>query len=135
VTERALVLILAGLIGVALLGLYRWYRVRPTHGPERLDVDALGLELMSGCCAFIVFTTPACSPCKAALGVVQRAAEKGSAPTEVATVDAIERSELATRYRVKTIPTVFLITASGHVVKRWKDVPDPVDVEAALVAV
>lgn len=133
--ERAVLLLLAIGVGLALLGLYRWYRLRPSAATDRLDVDSLGLELMSGCCAFVVFTTPACRPCKAALRVVVQAAEKGAAPTEVTTVDAIEHSELAVRYGVKTIPTVFLITASGHVVMRWKDVPDPAEVDAALVAI
>ena len=134
-TERGLVLLLAIGAGLALLSFYRWYRLRPSPAVDRLDVDSLGLELMSGCCAFVVFTTPACRPCKAALRVVEHAAEEGAAPTEVRTVDAIEHSELAVRYGVRTIPTVFLITASGHVVKRWKDVPDAADVVTALAGI
>ena len=35
---------------------------------------------------------------------------------------------------VRTIPTVFLITASGHVVRRWRSVPQPDDVDEALQA-
>jgi hypothetical protein len=33
------------------------------------------------------------------------------------------------------IPTVFLITASGHVVNRWKGVPDQEEVDAAVAAI
>jgi hypothetical protein len=47
----------------------------------------------------------------------------------------MERPELALRYEVRTIPTVFLITASGHVVRRWRDVPDARDVDDALALV
>lgn len=134
-SERALVLLIAAVAGLALMGIYRFYRARFGGTQDRLDVDALGLELMSGCCAFVVFTTPACQPCKAALRVVSSAAEKTPGLTEVTTLDAVERSDLAIRYGVRTIPTTFLITASGHVIKEWKDVPDPGDVETALAAI
>lgn len=130
--ERALVLLVALAIGVVLVGTYALVRRRWGADVERLDVDDLGLELMSGCCAFVVFTTPACRPCKAALTIVEAAAERGRAPTEVRTVNAIDRHDLATRYSVRTIPTVFLITASGHVVQRWRHVPDAAKVDAAL---
>ena len=132
--DRALVLLLAFAAGLLLLGAFSWYRRHGGAAPERLDVDALGLELMVGCCAFVVFTTPACRPCKAAIRVVETAAAKRPGLTEVTTVDAMERSELALRYDVRSIPTVFLITASGHVVHRWKAVPEPTEVDAALAA-
>jgi len=54
------------------------------------------------------------------------------APTEVRTVDATARHELAVRYEIRTVPTTFLITASGHVVDRWRDVPDPQALRSAL---
>lgn len=133
-TDRVIVLLLAFGIGLVFLALFGWYRRREGEAPERLDIDALGLELMSGCCAFVVFTTPACRPCKAALRVVGDAAERNAAPTEVVTVDAVEHSDLALASSVRTIPTVFLITASGHVVRRWRNVPESVDVDAALAA-
>jgi thioredoxin 1 len=117
-----------------LLALFQLYRRRATTTPDRLDVAELGLELMSGCCAFVVFTTPACRPCKAAIRVVEGAAQKRPGLTEVTTVDAMERSDLALRYDVRSIPTVFLITASGHVRERWKKVPQPAEVESALAA-
>jgi hypothetical protein len=131
-SDRALVLLLAFAVGFGLLLLFQLYRRRGGDTPERLDIDALGLELMSGCCAFVVFTTPACRPCKAALRIVGQAAERNAAPTEVVTVDAIENADIATVSSVRTIPTVFLITASGRVVRRWKSVPEAGDVDAAL---
>jgi hypothetical protein len=134
-TDRLLVLGAAAALGGLLLlafGLYRRY-LAPI--PERLEVAELDLELMAGCCAFIVFTTPACRPCKAALRVVGNAARRSDGATEVHTVDAIERSDLAVRYEVRMIPTVFLITASGHVVDRWKGVPDQDEVDAAVASI
>jgi hypothetical protein len=133
-TDRVLVLLVAFGIGLVFLALFVWYRKSGGETPERLDIDALGLELMSGCCAFVVFTTPACRPCQAALRVVGVAAERNAAPTEVVTVNAVEHSDLALASSVRTIPTVFLITASGHVVRRWRNVPEIGDVDAALEA-
>lgn len=128
VLALAIVIVFAALVSVA----YGQLRRRWGAEVERLEVADLGLELMAGCCAFVVFTTPACRPCKAALRIVQTAASNSSGLTEVTTVDAIERTDIVHRYNVRTIPTVFLITASGHVIKRWRDVPDPGDVDAAL---
>lgn len=132
---RPLALLLATAVGLVLLAAWQLYRKRVGADTERLDVDELGLALMEGCCAFVVFTSPACRPCKTALRVVQNAASKSPGVTEVRTVDAMARPEMALKYDVRTIPTVFLITASGHVVDRWRSVPHPPEVEAALAAI
>lgn len=134
-SERLLVLALAAGAGLLLLGAFQLYRRRAAGDLDRLDIDSLGLELMTGCCAFVVFTTASCRPCKAALRVVETAAAKNRGLTEVTTVDAVERSDLTIRYDVRTVPTVFLITASGHVLRRWRKVPESRDVEAALAAI
>lgn len=133
--NRFVVLVLALAAGGAFLIAYNRYRMAATPWPERLAVEDLGLELMSGCCAFVVFTTPACRPCKAALRTVEAAAKEAPTPTEVRTVDAMEHPGLATKYEVRTIPTIFLITASGHVIRRWRQVPESEDVRIALTAV
>lgn len=134
VTGRVAILLAVGAAAAALYWLYSWYRRRPRPGPEWLDVDDLNLELMEGCCAFVVFTTPTCRPCKAVLRRIHDAVRDGASatPTEVRTVDATERRELALRYEVCTVPTTFLITASGHVVERWRDVPEPADLRSAM---
>jgi hypothetical protein len=134
-TDRLLILGAAAAVGVLLLLAFTLYRRLLAPMPERLEVAELDLELMAGCCAFIVFTTPACRPCKAALRVVGNAARRSDGATEVHTVDAIERSDLATRYEVRMIPTIFLITASGHVVSRWKGVPEQEEVDAAVASI
>jgi hypothetical protein len=134
-TGRFLALLVAAGVGALLLALYSVFRTRLTAAPERLLVDELGLELMSGCCAFIVFTSPACRPCKSAIQVARRAMEQSPNPTELLTVDATERSDIAIHYGVRTIPTTFLITASGHVIERWIDVPELDDVKHALAQI
>jgi glutaredoxin len=132
--ERALVLGAIALGAGLTYLLFDLFR-KGGAAPDRLSIDELNLELMSGCCAFVVFTTPTCRPCKAVLRVLDGAVSRSSAPTEIRTVDASARGELANRYHVRTVPTTFLITASGHVVRRWKDVPRPDDVDAALALI
>ncbi len=129
--DRALVLGLVAIAGLVFLGIINLYRSR-ARGPERLDVGDFELELMEGCCAFIVFTSATCRPCKAAIRVVQTAADRTAGLTEVRTIDAVDRAEVATRYSVRSIPTVFLITASGHVIKRWASVPSLDDATRSL---
>lgn len=131
-TDRLIILAIAAAVGALLLLGHTLYRRLSGPAPEWLDIDELGLELMSGCCAFIVFTTPSCRPCKAVLRIVRGVADKSGGLTETTTVDAMEHPDLAIRYDVRTIPTTFLITASGHVIARWTGVPDTTAVEAAL---
>lgn len=134
-TQRLLVLALAAASGAVLLGIYSLYRKRLTGAPDFLRIDELGLELMSGCCAFVVFTSPACSPCKSAIQVVTTAMQNAPNPTELVTIDASEQPEIALHHNVRTIPTVFLITASGHVIERWVDVPSHAEAAAALARI
>lgn len=131
-TGRLLVLLAAVILGALAATGYTLYRARATSAPDRLPIDGLGLELMSGCCAFIIFTSPSCRPCKTAISVVQRVVAESSAPTELVTVDATEDPDLAVSLGIRTIPTVFLITASGHVISRWRDVPPLEDAREAL---
>lgn len=133
--NRLAVLALVFALGGVFLVAYNRYRAGWTPWPERLSVDDLGLELMTGCCAFVVFTTPACRPCKAALRVVGDAVRQAPGVTEIKEIDAMQHHDLATKYEVRTIPTIFLITASGHVIRRWREVPEPADVRLALSAV
>jgi thiol-disulfide isomerase/thioredoxin len=131
-TARLLVLLVAVGAGVLLLAAFSLYRRIQAPNPEWLDVDELGLELMAGCCAFVIFTTSSCRPCKAALANAEAAAARRPGMTEVATVDAMEDPDLAVRYEVRAIPTTFLITASGHVLGRWTRVPETQQLEEAL---
>ncbi len=130
--ERALILVAAGAVGAGAYALLRVSRGWGSSFPARLDIDELDLALMPGCCAFVVFTTPTCRPCKAALRAVRLAAAGASESAAVRVVDAVARHDLAGRSRVRTVPTVFLITASGHVLDRWQGVPDPAQLAEAL---
>lgn len=121
----------AGILGMLALRLYR-SRGRVT---DWMDVFDVGLELMSDSCAFVVFTTPACGPCKPLIEMIRATARDNGGEIEVRTVDATAQPELASRYDIRSVPTTFLITASGHVIADWTDRPSRPDVEAALTLV
>lgn len=128
--NRALVLGVAALVGIlGLLALRMWQH--RSRVPERLDLRSLALELLPTPFAFVVFTSESCGPCKTALTVVRRAAESTGA-AEVIPVDSIERSDLTGSLGVRSLPTVFLITAAGRVVGRWTAVPPPDEIEELL---
>lgn len=131
-TERALVLAGIAAVTAVLYTAYSTFRARAGNELDRLDIGTLGLEMMAGCCAFVVFTSPSCRSCKAALEVTRTVAAGAPGPTEVTVVDAVEHSEKAIACDVRSVPTTFLITASGHVLRRWNRVPDPADARAAL---
>ncbi|MQA99390.1 MAG: hypothetical protein GEU78_03715 [Actinobacteria bacterium] len=133
-TQRLLILAAiagAGILGMVALRLYR-ARGRATHW---VDVSDVGLELMADSCAFVVFTTPACGPCKPLIEMIRTTARDNGGEIEVRTVDATDRHDLASRYDIRSVPTTFLITASGHVIAGWTDRPSRPDVEAALTLV
>jgi len=134
-SARAIVLVGIFAGAGALLWGFNLYRHGTGRVLDRLEVEDLGLDLLTGCCAFVLFSTDSCAPCKAAFRVVKDAAGATDGLTEVTTIDALQRSDLALRYDVRTVPTVFLITASGHVVRRWREVPDPADVASELAAI
>ncbi len=134
-TARIVALVAAVSAGGLLLFLYGKYRTRGPASAERLQPEDFGLELIPACCAFVVFTTRSCRPCKAALRVIGEVVQRHRDLTEIKTVDATDSADLSVRYGVRAVPTIFLITASGHVVRRWNDVPALESVELALKGV
>ena len=132
--DRLLVLLVLGALGALVLFGYGRYRRRAAPALEWVDVSDFGLELMTSCCAFIVFTSPSCRSCRTVMKLLEDFIEDGVA-TELRRVNALERPDLAVRYEVKTVPTTFLITASGHVIGRWSEIPPRQEVAGALSVV
>ena len=90
---------------------------------------------MSDSAAFVVFTTPACGPCKPLVAMLRQTAADQGGEVEVRTIDATQKPDLASRYDIRSVPTTFLITASGHVIATWPDRPSRPEVDAALALV
>lgn len=132
-TERVAILLGVAVAGAVAMLLYNVWRQRGS-GPERLDVQSFALDVMATPYAFIVFTSPSCRPCKTALRVVREAADRSGGTIEVQTVDSLERQDLATACNVRSLPTVFLVTASGRVLHRWTEVPPRDEISTYLRA-
>jgi len=133
-TQRLWILAFVAGAGVIAMLALRIYRER-AKGTAWLDVADIDLELMVDSCAFVVFTTPACGPCKPLLEMIKVTARENGGEIAIRTVDATDRTDLASRYDIRSVPTTFLITASGHVIARWTDRPSRPAVDAALALV
>jgi thioredoxin 1 len=104
---------------------------RAAEAPRAVERPELGLPAERGP-DFVLFTQPACRPCTSARRVLDSIVESEDGGATIATVDAIERSDLAIRYGVRAVPTILLVAKDGRVVRRWTRVPRPDDVRAAL---
>ena len=83
--------------------------VRPAHH-DRIDpADLRGLPETGG---FLEFTHPLCSECQE---WERRLAGEG---TDLVTVDVSERSDLAHKYGVTVVPTVYRLAGDGEVLER-----------------
>lgn len=131
VVERLVVL--AGVTGAALLlfGAFRLYRSRMTGAPQRIAPSDVGLNPEDGP-GFVLFTRPACRPCKAAARVLDSVLANPGRALPVTTVDAVERSDTAVRCGVRAVPTILLVAPEGRVLRRWTRVPQSEEVGAAV---
>ena len=126
-TARLLVLLASfgGIGSIVLMG-----RALVTRSAAR-PVEVSGVALEHNEPAFVVFTSPTCAPCRKAVAAARAAAGDEA---QVLTVDAIERSDVALRNRVRAVPTVLLVEPGGRVIERWQKPPAPTALRAALGA-
>ncbi len=105
-------------VGVLLL-LYAAYLVwrRPPRRLRALDLSALGVEGP----AIIQFTTGFCAPCKLAAPRLLQVAE--SRRVGYAQLDIGKRPEVASRYRIRTVPTIVVADRRGRVLGVWTSFP------------
>ncbi len=79
----------------------------------------------------VEFTSPYCHECQLALPVLEAASANHGAP--LAVVDAKDRPDLATKYAIRTTPTVLVVDSQGRVTRGWMDsAPTSQDVTQAL---
>lgn len=98
------------------VGLYwawtRWQVWRLAHGRAALP----GLEsFRPGLPAILYFTTPDCVPCRTTQRpALERLSTELAGHLQIVEVDATVRPELADQWGVLSIPTTFIIDASGQ---------------------
>ncbi|MEX2588454.1 MAG: thioredoxin family protein [Actinomycetota bacterium] len=79
----------------------------------------------------VEFTSPFCHECQVALPVLEAVSASDGAP--LAVVDAKYRPDLATKYAIRTTPTILVVNAQGRVTHGWLDsAPTAQDVTEAL---
>ena len=105
---------------------------RSETSAERLGPDEIGAPLGERA-TLVQFSTAFCQPCRATrriLDDVSRAVP-GVAHVEI---DAESHLDLVRRLDVRRTPTVLVLDAGGHVVRRASGQPRPADVAVALAA-
>jgi thioredoxin-like negative regulator of GroEL len=112
------VLVRLGLLVAAVgLGGLLFALWRRTPRIARLEPAALGF---SGP-AIVQFGTPECAPCKQARPFLSRAAaESGVAFVDV---DVAARPEIASRYRIRSVPLIVVAAPDGSVLGRFTGLP------------
>ncbi|HYU56806.1 MAG TPA: thioredoxin family protein [Actinomycetota bacterium] len=121
---RALVLL--AVIGAAGTGW--WVLKRAPRGLTRLDLPELGV---SGP-AIVQFSAPYCGPCTWTAPVLARTAAEASVTFR--SVDVAACPELASRYHIRTVPTIVVAAADGSVLGTWTALPQNGEIAHAAQA-
>jgi thioredoxin-like negative regulator of GroEL len=115
------ILILAGALVTAIAALGLWRR---TPRIARVEPESIGA---SGP-AIVQFGTPHCGPCQRDRPLLERAAREMG--LEFVDVDLSERPDLASRYRIRSVPLVLVTTGEGRVVGRWPGAPSETEIRS-----
>ncbi|MFR9775627.1 thioredoxin family protein [Micromonospora sp. MS34] len=96
-----------------------------------LPAALAGVGVPAGVVTLVQFSAPVCAPCRATRRLLEEVRE--SAPgVYLVEVDVEERLDVARALDVWQTPTVLVVDAAGHVVRRASGVPAPDDLRAAL---
>ncbi|GGR26608.1 TlpA family protein disulfide reductase [Streptomyces netropsis] len=97
---------------------------------ERLSAADIGAELGERA-TLVQFASAFCQPCRATRRTLAEVADMVDGVAHVE-IDAEARLELVRALRITGTPTVFVLDADGHVVRRAAGQPRKADVIAAL---
>jgi thiol-disulfide isomerase/thioredoxin len=105
-------------------------RVRGRDEGQRLGADRLGSELGERA-TLVQFSSAFCAPCRATRRILGDVAGMVPGVTHVE-IDAEARLDLVRELGILKTPTVLVLDADGHVVRRAGGLPRKADVIAAL---
>ncbi|UPZ32948.1 thioredoxin family protein [Streptomyces sp. LRE541] len=105
-------------------------RVRGRDGGKRLAAAELGEDLGERA-TLVQFSSAFCAPCRATRRVLGEVAELVPGVRHVE-IDAESRLGLVRELEILKTPTVFVLDAEGHIVRRATGQPRKADVIAAL---
>lgn len=127
-------LIVLGVLAVSL-ALAWWWRKREgafTEATGRFDRSEIGVRSKRPSAVLVEFYGEHCAPCT----VVAKRLETVAAEvpdTEIVQIDAAARMDLAERYGVKRVPTLFVTDGSLRIIWRASGVPGEDAIRAALL--
>lgn len=104
--------------------------MREGDGERRLGTAELGAELGERA-TLVQFSSAFCQPCRATRRTLAEVADMVDGVSHVE-LDAEDRLELVRELGILKTPTVLVLDAAGHVVRRAAYQPRKVDVIAAL---
>ena len=105
-------------------------RARKGGGVERLDAAEIGAALGDRA-TLVQFSSAFCAPCRATRRVLGEVSEMVDGVAHVE-LDAEAHLDLVRRLNVLRTPTVFVLDASGRIVRRGSGLPRKADIIAAL---
>jgi thiol-disulfide isomerase/thioredoxin len=92
---------------------------------DRGDVDVSGSGAM-----LVEFSSPYCHECQVAYPLLQEASEAHDAA--LAVIDAKLRPDLASKYSIRTTPTILVVDRRGKVTTGWFSSPSQDELTSAL---
>jgi thiol-disulfide isomerase/thioredoxin len=117
-------LIVAAAFAAAFVAWILWRRVPRV---ARVEPGAIGTTGP----AIVQFGTPTCAPCQRARPVLEQLARDTG--VDYVDVDLFERPDLASRYRIRTVPLVLVTGTDGAVLGRWAGIPPHDEVRRTAV--
>lgn len=111
---------------LAAAGLRRYFESQ--HLPRRFD--ATDVDMSSGTALLVEFTTPYCYECKEALPLLTAASRVFDTP--LAVIDAKKRPDLASKYSIRSVPTILVVDRKGAVKHGWLSSPSESELIQAL---
>jgi thiol-disulfide isomerase/thioredoxin len=103
---------------------------RPPAAAPQLSAADLGAQLGSRA-TLVHFSTAFCQPCRAVRRILTDVADKVDGVAHIE-VDAESRLDLVRRLGIMRTPTVLVLDANGHIVRRAVGLPRRADVIAAV---
>jgi thiol-disulfide isomerase/thioredoxin len=105
-------------------------RARKVGDVERLDAAELGTDLGEQA-TLVQFSSAFCAPCRATRRILGEVTDMVDGVVHVE-LDAEANLDLVRRLNVLRTPTVFVLDASGRIVRRGSGLPRKADIIAAL---
>ncbi len=125
--SRLQVLFLVGLASLLVASGLRHY-FNSAKVPRRFDPE--DVSMLPGKPVLVEFSTPYCYECKEVLPLLEKASRIFGTP--LAVIDAKSRPDLASKYSIRSVPTILVVDAKGQVQRGWLSSPSQAELMSAL---